>query len=175
MLVYCKICRKKIDRDSAYKVVGKNGNNYYCNKEEYLEKERATAEYRYIFKKYSDILSADSSKISLIVSETKKIIEEFGSTEVYNYLSNNEKLIKDTVYYKKNNGENFNNFYSLIKYVSGIIKNGINDNKNKKNNIPKTFVIKDVDVSIVNNIDSGFRKRGRRSLDEIEEEYDGDK
>jgi len=40
MLVTCQICKKKIDRDSAYKRVLPSGaNKYYCSEEEYLERQ----------------------------------------------------------------------------------------------------------------------------------------
>lgn len=69
MLVKCRKCGNKIDRNNAFKVVVDNKNVYYCNEKEYEEhvKEKQKIEReKFIKKKEQQLLKQKKEKEKII-------------------------------------------------------------------------------------------------------------
>lgn len=121
MLVKCKGCKNKIDRDTAFKVVVKGKNNYYCNAKEYeeinIERESKNkvidlsfeligkTTHTSLFKELTDIANVHTYRKML------KFMEE-NRYELDSLISANNPYVHE---------------YAKIRFFSAIIKNGIGD------------------------------------------------
>jgi hypothetical protein len=124
LLVKCKGCTNKIDRDTAYKVVVKGKNTYYCNVEEYetinIEKESKNKvidlAFELIGKTTNTALFKELTEISKVHTYTKmlKFMEE--------------NMIDLDVTMSRND---FVHEFAKIRYFAAIIKNQIGDYKEK--------------------------------------------
>jgi hypothetical protein len=137
LLVTCKGCKKKIERNTAYKVVIKNKNNYYCNIEEYetinIEKESKfkviDLAFELIGKTTNGTLFKELTEIANVHTYTKmlKFMEE-------NMIEMDAAITRNSPYVHE---------YAKIRYFSAIIKNQIGDFKEK---IENTEVNEYVDI-----------------------------
>jgi hypothetical protein len=121
LLVTCKGCKNKIDRDLAFKVVVNGKNTYYCNQTEYeniiLEKESRV---KIIDLSYEIIGNSTNTLILKEISEIGKI------HTYYKFL----KFMQSNYYeLTKIMNKNNSNEYGKIKYFFTIIKNKIGDYK----------------------------------------------
>lgn len=119
MLVICKACKKKIDRDTAYKVVVAGKNQYYCNEKEYLnimEEKQAKKE---VFNLCTEILGATTNTI--LFKEMTEISSVYSYKKILEYLKCNLPSIKSYMY------KTFTSEFGKIKYFTTIIKNNIGD------------------------------------------------
>jgi hypothetical protein len=124
LLVKCKGCTNKIDRDTAYKVVVKGKNTYYCNVEEYetinIEKESKNKvidlAFELVGKTTNTTLFKELTDISKVHTYTKmlKFMEE--------------NMIDLDVAMSRND---FVHEFAKIRYFAAIIKNQIGDYKEK--------------------------------------------
>lgn len=117
MLVTCKVCKSKIERDNAYKVVLNNKNNYYCNAKEYndliLEKESRSKVIDLSFKIIGETTN------TYLMKEIKVISEIHSYQKIALFLEqNSHELVK--VMNKINGNE-----YGKIRYFTTVIKNEI--------------------------------------------------
>lgn len=158
MLVKCRNCNKKIDRDIAFKVVVGGRNTYYCNEKEYLEKE-------YI-KQTKQSISDCIDKIfgykvinTIMKKELKEIYESFDYGLVLSYLQSNFDFLHGVMC------RDFNSEYAKIRYFSAILKNNIADYRESINKKPETKVV-EVDMPNMN-----FQRKSKRvALQDIEME-----
>lgn len=125
MLVSCKGCKKKIDRDSAFKVTVNNKNNYYCNEDEYneiqIEKESRLKVINYTF----EIIGKTTNTVLM------KELNEIG--KIHTYRKTLRYLEKNLIDLNILMDRNFNSEYGKIKYFTTILKNQIGDFVEKKN------------------------------------------
>ncbi|MBL4951066.1 hypothetical protein JK635_02275 [Neobacillus sp. YIM B02564] len=125
MLVKCKGCGNKIDRDIAYKVIIKGKNKYYCNKQEYeaikIEKESKNKVINLSFE-----LIGKTTNTALF-KELQEIANIHTYTKLLKYLEENMVKIDAAIC----NNIPFVNEYAKIRYYSTIIKNEIGDFKEK--------------------------------------------
>lgn len=121
MLVTCKGCKTKIDRDIAFKVVVNGKNNYYCDQLEYeninLEKESRVKvidlSYQIIGNTTNTFLMKELGDIAKVHTYTKM------SKFLGNYLNEFKKIMS----------REFPNEYGKIRYFAAVIKNKIGDYK----------------------------------------------
>ena len=120
MLVTCQICKKKIERDSAYKITTEKGNKYYCSQAEYdaMQKEKADKDAI-----YAEIVDIFGYKIqnSALFKEWKCWNELASNEKILSYIQENKDYIKGAVG-KLNSTE-----YARIRYMSAILKNNLKD------------------------------------------------
>jgi Fe-S oxidoreductase len=138
MLVTCKMCKSKIDKQTAYKVLIKNKNNYYCNKNEY-ENMVFENESRFKVIDLSFEIIGTTTNTSLM-----KELSDIAKVHTYNkILKYMEANIHDL---NKFMGKGFDSEYGKIKYFVTIIKNQIGDfNSKKETEIVNNFdIIEDV-------------------------------
>jgi hypothetical protein len=170
MLVTCKICGKKIDRDSAYKIItigpknGKKTNHYYCSEEEWQkEEERKKKAQEDKNRVYSLICDMFGYKI-----QSTKFFDEWAkwnklkSNEIiYKYLRENESHLQQIC------DKLYDNEYSRIMYFSAILKNSLRDFKPKVKTVEQKKAV--IDETIYNTPAQSLNKR--RSLADLEDMF----
>lgn len=124
MLVACKICKTKIERDQAFRVVTNNRNNYYCNPEEFSkwneEKENRSKSIDLSFQ----IIGKTTNTV--LMKELNEIGKIHGFTKLYKYL---ETSLYDLT---KIMGKINNEEYGRIRYFTTVVRNEIGKFKELK-------------------------------------------
>lgn len=127
MLVICKGCKKKIERDTAFKLVVKNRNTFYCSVKEY------------------ETINIEKESKNKVIDLTFEIIGETTNTALFKELTEIAKIhtYSKLLKYMEENTINLhaamsrNDFiheYGKIRYFAAIIKNQIGDFKEKIEN-----------------------------------------
>lgn len=118
----CKICKKNLTTDIAYKIVNSSGKNeYYCNKVEY-DYSKKEKWFRHEFEiKLDEIVGYE------IINNYKRTLynglNTYTNEEIYNCLLDEEQSIKKalaTILYGKNEGD-------ILRYIFGILRRSIRD------------------------------------------------
>lgn len=122
MLVKCKCCGNKIERESAYKVITDKGNKYYCNKAEYEAMQKEKADKDAIYAEIVDIFGYKIQN-SALFKEWKCWNELASNEKILSYIQENKDYIKGAV--DRINGTE----YARVRYVSAILKNSLVDYK----------------------------------------------
>ena len=161
MQVTCQICRRKIERDAAYKrVVGKT-NKYYCSEQEWKAEEDK-----------KNKLAEDRNKVYFLICDmfgyeiqnTKFFSEwvlwnKLKSDEIiYKYLRENETYLQQVC------DKSYNNEYNRIMYFSAILKNSLRDFK------PKVEVVEKPKVVVEENYETKYKSKARVALLDFEED-----
>lgn len=124
MLVKCKGCTNKIERDTAFKVVVKGKNSYYCNANEYetinVEKESKNKVIDLSFE-----LIGQTTNTALF-KELTEIAKVHTYTKLLKYMEEN-MIDLDAALARTD----FVHEYAKIRYFAAIIKNQIGDFKEK--------------------------------------------
>ena len=96
MLVKCRKCNKKVERNEAFKVVVGGKNTYYCNEEEYNEilrnKELKDETYSYIYNIFGYKITN-----TCIYKEVNDLVDVFGYELLLSYLKENEVYLKSVI------------------------------------------------------------------------------
>lgn len=124
--VVCKICKKKGESDTFYKVTNEKGlNSYYCSKEEYDEREREKNK-RYDLLKYvaEEVLQYEDGQI--VPPSMVKRIEKLREFYIYEVIKEVFFLHKENIQYWIRT-KDFSNEYGMSSYVMTIIESNIND------------------------------------------------
>lgn len=158
MLVKCKCCGNKIERESAYKVITDNGNKYYCNKAEYEAMQKEKADKDAIYAEIVDIFGYKIQN-SALFKEWKCWNELASNEKILSYIQENKDYIKGAV--GRINGTE----YARVRYVSAILKNSLVDYKVELRKEPEKIA---VDCEIYEAPISTRKKR--RGLSELENE-----
>ena len=158
MLVKCRYCGIKLDREKAFKVVVGGRNTYYCNKIEY---EKVVHTKKLKDTTYDCINEIFGYKVlnSALFKEINILLEVYPYERILGYLTENKGFLSNVL------NKDFNSEYAKIRYFSTIIKNSIVDFKIKqtKSEYPKEV---EMDMPVI----KYKRKNKRRPLCEIEEQ-----
>lgn len=158
MLVKCKSCGKKIERDIAYKIVIKGKNNYYCSQNEFESAEKEKKARLEVLELARMIL--DDTLNTLLPKELKQIAENHSYYKILQYL-NNDLNIRNIISRKS-----FSNEYAKIKYFSAIVRNNIGNFYVEKESDNKKIEVEYVQVK-------HKPKKRKKSLNEYIDEYVG--
>ncbi len=120
MLVKCRFCSNKIERNDAYKVVVNGKNEYYCNEKEYQKKLKDVADKENTFKMINEIFGYEITN-SALYKELKEISANHSYEKIYSYLHDNKAMLERSM------NKSFSSEYGKIRYFSTIIKNNIVD------------------------------------------------
>lgn len=164
MKVKCKICGKKIDRDSAFKIVKKqksrNLNLYYCNEEEYNESQEEITQRNKCYDVIKDILNIPLVTPSMI-KQLNTIREYYDYVVITKTFKTKEEDIKWAI-----NNKDFKNEHNKFKYILVIILNNIEDVKKKHikdlEEIKKMFSKTEndsINIDIINDMPTVTQKR----------------
>lgn len=157
MLVKCRLCSTKIERNQAFKVVVGGKNAYYCNEAEYQQvlhdREVKDSTYECVNRIFGyKVLN------SALFKEMNIILESYSYDYILAYLKDNEEYITNVL--KKD----FNSEYAKIRYFSAILKNNLQDYHMPIKEEPRVI---EYDEPIVHKF---HRSKQRRGLAELESE-----
>lgn len=156
MQVKCKCHGIKIERDTAYKVVINNKNQYYCNEQEYINIQNT--------KKIKDDTYNSINEVFGYKVVNTAIFKEINELlETTDYQTITSLIISKSKYLSNILAKDFNSEYGKIRYFIAIIKNGLKDFQIQN----KTEVIKQFDNEV---FEPKYKPKARKkSLSEYEE------
>ena len=135
MLVKCKICKNKVERNDAYKVVVKDKNHYYCNVDEYVKWNEENESRRKVIDFAFEVIGETTN--TSLMKDLSQIAKVHTYIKMINYMESNVEEIVNAM------NKHFETEYGKIRYFAAIIKNSIGDFKEKKE---ETEEIYDLDV-----------------------------
>lgn len=156
ILVKCRICGTKIERNDAFKIISNGKNLYYCNKNEYNEWKSAQ---EIKDNTYNLIYEIFGRKITntILFKEIGALSDIYSYDKIFAFLSDKKKYLSSVM------DRDFKSEYAQIRYFAAILKNSLSDFTYKKEEN-----IKKVEVDIPNT--RYKRNQRRKTLAEYEEE-----
>ena len=163
MLVTCQICKNKIERDTAYKVVVGQANKYYCSEQEWQaeedRKKKAKEDKDKVYYLICDMFGYEIQNTKFFDEWTHW--NKLKSNEIiYKYLRENEAYLQQIC------DKSYDTEYKRIRYFSAILKNSLRDFKPKAEEVPKPKVV--VEEAIYDTPTYSLNKR--RSLADLEDD-----
>lgn len=165
MQVTCQICKKKIEKDTAYKRVVGKVNKYYCSEQEWQAEEDRK-------KKYKE----DKDKVYYLICDmfgyeiqNTKFFDEWvlwnklkSNEIIYKYLRENEDRLQEIC------DRSFDTEYQRIRYFSAVLKNSLRDF------VPKAEVqpVEKPRVVVEEHYETKYKPKERRALEDLEEDCD---
>jgi len=134
VLVKCKICSQKVDRDDAYKVEVSGKNNYYCNENEYKNLIQQKQDKDNVYTEINDIFGRKITNTA-IFKEITEISKIYTYERILAYLKFNNTYLGSVM------AKDFSSEYAQIRYFSAILKNSLSDFKIENNLYDKEIVI----------------------------------
>jgi len=158
MLVSCRACKRKNDRESSYKVIVNGKNHYYCNEKEYLDEIAASKAKLEVFKLCTEILGSTTNTI--LFKEMTGIASIHTYVKILGYLTDNIEKVNGFM------SKSFNSEYGKIKYFTTILKNNIGDY------VAETKIERNIEVE---NTEVNYKRKPRKkSLSQYLDEYEGE-
>ena len=151
MQVTCQICKKKIEKDAAYKrVVGKI-NKYYCSYQEWQaeedKKKKAAEDKDRVYYLICDIMGEKEIINTALWKEKTEWNKAFSDEFIAKYLQENKDYLTSAMTRLDSSQ------FAKIRYLSAILKNSLGDFKPKAAEVEKPNVAVE-DKSMV--VDSAF-------------------
>lgn len=169
---HCKICGRKLDAGTAYKVTtynskGTPSNAFYCSQEEYEGKAvvKTTDKKQsdpYKGKAYSiicNIIGRSTIKNTALWKEWALWNQETSNDVIAKYLEENQEYLSGVIS-RLDNVE-----FARIRYLSAILKNNLRDYKLKVKPSPQPII-----MSQDEHYQTKFKCRPRVALEDLEEE-----
>ena len=125
MLVTCKICKTKVDRDSCYKRVVNGKNWYCCNKEEFDKHEQEKQDRAKVFTLINDIFGYTVTN-TMLFKEYQIWLGLCNNPGIVSYIEENKSYLVGVM-----DKKDFQSEYIKIRYFSAILKNRLGDYKPK--------------------------------------------
>lgn len=148
----CKICKKELTTDVAYKVIANNKNVYYCNEEEYQNELKEKQQKDNCYNTIKSILNEP-----FVTPMMKKEISKLKGFYSYIVIEKTFKECEENIKWFLNNKE-YNTEYAKIRYIITIIQNNINttykkhiQDIKKMENLFKKSNNNIIDVDLINN------------------------
>lgn len=120
MLVKCKCHSEKIDRDTAFKVIINNKNEYYCTEKDYLKIKQEKENRKNLFDNINNLFGYIVTN-TILYKEISELSKIYPYAKINSYINDNSQMLE------KYMSKSFNNEYGKIKYFTTIIKNNIKD------------------------------------------------
>ena len=163
MQVTCQICKKKIEKDTAYKRVVGKANKYYCSEQEWQaeedKKKKAAEDKNKVYNLICDMFGYEIVNTQFFAEWT--LWNKLKSNEIiYKYLRENEDYLQQIC------DRSFNSEYQKIRYFSAVLKNSLRDF------VPKVEVVEKPKVVVEEHYETKYKPKVRQSLEDLEEEYD---
>lgn len=164
MQVTCQICRKKIERDMAYKRVIGKANKYYCSEQEWQQEEdkknKADEDKNKVYYLICDMFGYQIQNTQFFAEWT--LWNKLKTNEIiYKYLRENEDYLQQIC------DRSFNSEYQKIRYFSAVLKNSLRDF------VPKVEVAEKPKVVVEETIYEVPTRtvNKRRSLEDLEDMF----
>ena len=170
MKVTCQICKNKIERDTAYKVVVSGKNKYYCSKEEFEaeeeRKKKAAEDKDRAYTLICRIIGRKSIINTSLWSEWKIWSSVADDAKIGQFLAENEEYLTGVI------GRLADAEFPRIRYLSTVLKNRLGDYKPKvQEEVKVQFKVQpkvEIDDSVYEAPTHSLNKR--RSLADLEDE-----
>lgn len=165
MQVTCQICKKKIERDTAYKMVVGKTNKYYCSEEEWLKEEdrkrKAQEDKDRVYYLICDIMGEKEIINTALFKEWQVWNKVSDNAKIGDYLEENKDYLTSVIA-RLGSSE-----YARIRYLSTIIRDKI------KAFVPKVQVVEKPKVVVEEIIYEAPTQtlNKRRSLDDLEDMF----
>ncbi len=164
MQVTCQICKKKIERDTAYKrVVGKI-NKYYCSEQEWEKEEdkkkKVAEDKERVYRLICDIMSEKEILNTALWKEKTEWNKAFSDEFIAKYLQENKDYLTSAI------ARLDSSQFAKIRYLSAILKNGLGDFK------PKVIEVEKPKVVIEEHYQTKYKSKSRVALEDLEEDCD---
>lgn len=164
MQVTCQICRKKIERDTAYKRVVGTVNKYYCSEQEWQaeenKKKKVAEDKDRVYRLICDILGETEIVNTILFKEWQFWLKVSDNEKIAKYLTENKDYLT-SVMTRVQSSE-----FARIRYLSAIIKDKI------KGFVPKVDVVKTLKVVAEEHYETKYKAKGRQALEDFEEDDD---
>ena len=166
----CKYDKKQLDTKTAFKVVIKEKNTYFCDEECYNhfreakeKQEKINAEYDEIIDITREIFGYEFQSIGLLRREITAWERVGTRQKIIAYLKENKDWLRDIMY------KEFNGDYNRVRYYSAVVSSKLHDWKPRVVEPPKPVQPKAVETTFYE-IGDVVRKPTRRALDDLEDE-----
>lgn len=169
MLVMCQICKKKIEKDTAYKITkisptnGNKTNLYYCSEEEWQaeedRKKKAKEDKDRVYYLICDMWGYEIQNTKFF-DEWRHWTKLKSNEIIYKYLRENETYLQQVC------DRPYKNEAQRIMYFSAILKNSLRDFQ------PKPKVEEKPKVVVEEHYETKYKAKGRVALEDLEEEDD---
>lgn len=164
----CRYDKKPVDTKTAFKVVIKDKNTYWCCEECYnlylqdkAQQDKITAEYDEIFELTKQIFGYEFTGYSLLKREINTW-EKIGTREkIIAYLKENKNWLSDVM------SKNFASDYNRVRYYSAVISNKLHDYRSRVEAAEKPKIV--VEETIYDAPAQSLNKR--RSLADLEDMF----
>lgn len=164
----CGYDKTPLDTKTAFKVVIKEKNTYFCSEDCYnhfLEakekQDKINAEYDEIYELTKQIFGYEFTGYSLLKREINTWEKVGTRTKIISYLKENKDWLSNTM------GKSFASDYHRVRYYSTIIAGKLYDYKPRAIEVEKPKVV--VEETIYETPTQSFNKR--RSLDDLEDMF----
>ena len=164
----CKYDNKQLDTKTAFKVVIKEKNTYWCSEQCYnnylAEKEKQAkinAEYDEIFELTKQIFGYEFTGYSLLRKEIVAWEKLATRQKIIAYLNENKDWLNTTM------RKEFNGDYHRVRYYSVVVSSKLHDFKPRVDHVEKPKII--VDETIYETPTQSLNKR--RSLADLEDMF----
>ena len=164
MQVTCQICKKKIEKDTAYKRVVGKANKYFCSEQEWQseenKKKKVAEDKDKVYYLICDMFGYQIQNTQFFAEWT--LWNKLQSNEIiYKYLRENEDYLQEIC------DRSFNSEYQKIRYFSAVLKNSLRDFRPKVEVVEKPKVV--VEETIYEAPTHTLNKR--RSLEDLEDMF----
>lgn len=164
MQVTCQICRKKIERDTAYKRVVGKVNKYYCSEQEWQaeeDKKKKEAEDKdKVYCLICDIMGEKEILNTALWKEKAIWNKAFSDEIIAKYLQENKDYLTSAIT-RLDSSE-----FAKIRYLSAILKNSLRDFKPKVQEKEKPKVV------VEEQYETKYKPKVRKALADFEEDCD---
>ena len=163
----CKYDKKQLDTKTAFKVVIKEKNTYWCSEQCYAKyladkekQEKINAEYAEIYELTSKIFGYEFQSVGLLRREVLTW-EKIGSrAKIIAYLKENMQWLKDVM------NRSFESDFNRVRYYSTIVVGKLHDWK------PRVEVKEVAKVVVEEHYETKYKAKGRKALEDFEEDCD---
>lgn len=161
----CKYDKKQLDTKTAFKVVIKDKNTYWCSEECYnkylsdkAEQEKINAEYDEIYELTKQIFGYEFTGYSLLKREINTWEKVGTRAKIIAYLTENKDWLSDVM------SKEFASDFNRVRYYSVIVAGKLHDFKPKSTEVEKPKVVVD------EHYETKYKAKVRQGLDDFEED-----
>lgn len=163
----CKYDKRQIDTKTAFKVVIKDKNTYWCSEECYnkylVDKEKQdkiNAEYDEIFELTKQIFGYEFTGYSLLKREVNTWEKVGTRAKIIAYLRENKEWLSDVM------SKEFASDFNRVRYYSVIVAGKLHDFK------PKVQVVEVPRVVVEEHYETKYKTKARVALEDLEGDDD---
>ena len=164
MQVTCQICKRKIERDTAYKRVVGKANKYYCSEQEWNEeetrKEKVAVDKDKVYRLICDIMNEPEIISTALYKEWAVWNKVADNEKIAQYIEENQDYLTSVI------GRLQSSEYARIRYLSTIIRDKI------KGFVPKVKVEEKPKVVVEEHYETKYKPKARLALEDLEEDWD---